>query len=384
MDPQTPSSDSATPSAAAAAATTAVTNRATRFLAACAGEPVDTTPIWIMRQAGRYLPEYQQTRKKAGDFLTLCKTPELACEVTLQPTVRLQVDAAILFSDILIPLEAMGLPLTFTEEGPKVAPVRSAEEIAALRIPAAEDCQFVMDAVRLIRRELGGLVPLIGFAGAPFTMLTYAVEGHTGKQFVATKRMLFGAPQVAHALLEKITQTTVNYLRGQVAAGAQVLQLFDSWVGILSREDFAEFAAPYVDRLLRELRPLGVPLIYFANGGGTLLEQVGKLPADVYALDWRTPISVARQRLGITQPDDRRAVQGNLDPLTLLGPVDALERRVRNILSDAPARGHIFNLGHGIVPETPVAHAQALCELVHQYGRRPSSEQSSAPTSPTR
>ena len=331
-----------------------------------------------MRQAGRYLPEYQQTRKKAGDFLTLCKTPELACEVTLQPTVRLQVDAAILFSDILIPLEAMGLPLTFTEEGPKVAPVRSAEEIAALRIPAAEDCQFVMDAVRLIRRELGGLVPLIGFAGAPFTMLTYAVEGHTGKQFVATKRMLFAAPQVAHALLDKITQTTVNYLRGQVAAGAQVLQLFDSWVGILSREDFAEFAAPYVDRLLRELRPLGVPLIYFAHGGSALYEQVGKLPADVFAVDWRLPIDVAGQRLGLGRNPNQAgrstgtAIQGNLDPGILLGPISEIERRAGEILRRAATLGcgHIFNLGHGVVPETPVEHAQALVEAVHRLGRR--------------
>jgi uroporphyrinogen decarboxylase len=343
-------------------------NQANRFLQACAGAQVDTTPIWIMRQAGRYLPDYQRTRARAGDFLTLCKTPELACEVTVQPVERLGVDAAILFSDILIPLEAMGLPLAFTEEGPKVRPVRSGEEIEALRVPEAAECGFVMEAVRLCRRELAGRVPLIGFAGAPFTMLTYAVEGQTGKQFVATKKLLFAAPEQAHLLLDKITETVIAYLRGQVAAGAQALQLFDSWVGVLGVEDFVTFAAPYVRRVLTALRPLGVPLIYFANGGAALLEEVGKLPADVFALDWRLPIGLGRQRLGIGGPGDRRAVQGNLDPMVLFGPVPELERRVRAILADAPPRGHVFNLGHGILPETPVPHVQALVEMVHRLG----------------
>lgn len=345
------------------------TSRKTRFLAACAGQPVDTTPIWIMRQAGRYLPEYRATRARAGDFLTLCKTPELACEVTLQPLDRLGVDAAILFSDILMPLEAMGLDLSFTDEGPRLQKVQSAADIAALCVPEASACGFVFDAIRLLRRELDGRgddsVPLIGFAGAPFTMLTYAVEGQTGKQFIATKRLLFASPEHAHALLEKITATVIEYLRGQIEAGAQAIQLFDSWVGILGVEDFTTFAAPYVRRILETLRPYGVPLLYFPHGGGTLLEEVGKLPADVFALDWRLPLDVARARLG--QP---RAVQGNLDPLLLLGPVAELERRVRRILEVAPERGHIFNLGHGIVPETPVEHAQALVELVHQIGRR--------------
>lgn len=325
-----------------------------------------------MRQAGRYLPDYQRTRARAGDFLTLCKTPELACEVTLQPVERLGVDAAILFSDILIPLEAMGLPLAFTEEGPKVRPVRSADEIAALRVPAAAECGFVLEAVRLCRRELGGRVPLIGFAGAPFTMLTYAVEGQTGKQFVVTKKLLFAAPAQAHALLDKITETVIAYLRAQVEAGAQALQLFDSWVGILGDEDFVTFAAPYVQRVLTALRPLGVPLIYFANGGAALLEQVGKLPADVFALDWRMPLGAARTRLGIGVDGqaDRRAVQGNLDPMVLFAEVPEIERRVRAILAQAPPRGHVFNLGHGILPETPVAHVQALVEMVHRLGAR--------------
>ena len=325
-----------------------------------------------MRQAGRYLPDYQRTRARAGDFLTLCKTPELACEVTLQPVERLGVDAAILFSDILIPLEAMGLPLAFTEEGPKVRPVRSADEIAALRVPAAGECGFVFEAIRLCRQGLAGKVPLIGFAGAPFTMLTYAVEGQTGKQFVATKKLLFAAPAQAHALLDKITETVIAYLRAQVEAGAQALQLFDSWVGILGGEDFATFAAPYVERVLTALRPLGVPLIYFANGGTALLGAVGQLSADVFGLDWRLPIGEARTRLGIGAggETDRRAIQGNLDPMVLFAELPEIERRVRLILANAPPRGYIFNLGHGILPETPVPHVQALVELVHELGAR--------------
>ena len=355
-------------------------NRANRFLLACAGAKVDTTPIWIMRQAGRYLPDYQRTRARAGDFLTLCKTPELACEVTLQPVERLGVDAAILFSDILIPLEAMGMPLAFTEEGPKVRPVRSGEEIAALRVPAAGECGFVFDAIRLIRRELGGKVPLIGFAGAPFTMLTYAVEGQTGKQFVATKKLLFAAPAQAHALLSKLTDTVIAYLRSQVEAGAQALQLFDSWVGILGVEDYATYAAPYLERVLTALRPLGVPLIYFANGGTALLPQVGKLPADVFALDWRLPIDQARTRLGIGVggESDSRSVQGNLDPMVLFAEIPEIERRTRAILAAAPARGHVFNLGHGILPETPVPHVQALVAMVHELGARAATEPTAA------
>jgi uroporphyrinogen decarboxylase len=258
--------------------------------------------------------------------------------------------------------------------------VRTAAEIAALRVPEPGECGFVFDAIRLLRRELAGRVPLIGFAGAPFTMLTYAVEGQTGKQFVATKKLLFAAPAQAHALLDKLTQTIIAYLRSQVEAGAQALQLFDSWVGILGIEDFATYAAPYIERVLTALRPLKVPLIYFANGGAALLEQVGKLPADVYALDWRLPLSTARERLGIqvADPTDRRAVQGNLDPMVLFAEVAEIERRVRAILAAAPPSGHIFNLGHGILPETPVPHVQALVELVHTLSAQPVAPAASA------
>lgn len=353
-----------------------------RFLRACRGESVDTTPVWLMRQAGRYMPEYQATRAKAGDFLTLCRTPDLACEVTLQPIERLGVDAAILFSDILVPLPAMGIPLAFTDEGPQLEPVRSAEEIGRLAVPEADACRFVYDAIRLIRQALEGRgegrVPLIGFAGAPFTLMTYAVEGHTSKQFTQTKKLLFASPEAAHGLLDKLTETVIRYLKAQVEAGAEAIQLFDSWVGILGGDDFATYAAPYVERVLTALRGLGVPLIYFAHGGSALYEQVGKLPADVFAVDWRLPLDVAGERLGLGGKTAGRssgtAIQGNLDPGVLLGPVSEIETRAGEILRRARGLGcgHIFNLGHGVVPETPVEHARALVEAVHRLGRRES------------
>lgn len=359
----------------------AIDPQQSRFLRACRGLPVDCAPIWLMRQAGRYLPEYQATRAKAGDFLTLCRTPELACEVTLQPIARLGVDAAILFSDILVPLPGMGLSLRFTEEGPQLDPVRTAADIDRLRVATPDDYRFVPEAVRLCRRHLPAHVPLIGFAGAPFTLLSYAVEGHTSKQFTHCKRLLFAAPQVAHQLLDKLTQTVITYLHAQVEAGAQALQIFDSWVGALGPQDFESYAAPYVRRILDALRPTGVPLIYFAHGGAALYPQVGRLPADVFGVDWRLPIDQARQALGMARPRSKNgrgstrfatAVQGNLDPIALLAPIPEIERRVRDILRRAPKRGFIFNLGHGIVPETPVAHAQALVEMVHRLSARSS------------
>jgi uroporphyrinogen decarboxylase len=342
------------------------------------GEPV-RTPVWLMRQAGRYMPEYRATRARAGDFLTLCRTPDLACEVTLQPIERLGVDAAILFSDILVPLPPMGIPLQFTDEGPRLEPVRAEGDVARLVVPEPDACRFVYDAVRLCRRALdektGGAVPLIGFAGAPFTLFTYAVEGRTSKQFTKSKQMLFAAPETAHELLDKLTRTVIGYLKAQVEAGAQALQLFDSWVGILGSEDFAVFAAPYVERVLTELRPLGVPLIYFAHGASALYEQVGALPADVFAVDWRMPIDVAARRLGPSRDGKKRVLQGNLDPGVLLGPIPEIERRAFDILRRAERAGfgHIFNLGHGVVPETPVEHVLALVQAVHRYRQAGSS-----------
>ena len=338
-------------------------SRSDRFLRALRGEPVDTTPVWIMRQAGRYLPEYRATRAKAGDFLTLCKTPELACEVTLQPIDRLGVDAAILFSDILIPLEPMGMKLGFPNEGPRLEPIRDEAGVRALRVPNAEETMpFVMEAVKLIRRALDGKVPLIGFAGAPFTMLTYAVEGQTGKQFAETKKLLYTAPAVAHQLLQKLTDTVADYLAAQIRAGAQVVQLFDSWVGQLAPEDFRAFAAPYVKRLVDTLKPLGAPIIYFANDGGSLLADAARLGADALGVDWRTPLDEARARTG-----DGVTLQGNLDPCLLFGPVAEIERRADDVLARARGKRHVFNLGHGILPGTPPEHAVALVEHVHRH-----------------
>jgi uroporphyrinogen decarboxylase len=344
-------------------------NRKSRFLAACAGQPVDTVPIWLMRQAGRYLPEYQATRRRAGDFLTLCTTPELAVEVTLQPVHRLGVDAAILFSDILLPLRAMGMPLTFTEDGPRLSPLDSAAAIDALRVLEPDALPEVLETVRLLRRELTDVVPLIGFAGAPFTLLTYAIEGQTGKSFVRSKRLLYAEPELAHRLLGKLTDSLIAHLTGQAKAGAQALQLFDSWVGVLSTEDYAVFGAPYVERVLTALRPLGVPLIYFPLGGLALLPQVGKLSADVISVDWRQPLPLAQRLLSSQQ-----GLQGNLEPLLLLGPLAQLEARVKRVLDDAPRRRYIFNLGHGLTPEIPPAHVEALVEMVHRLGQRPAQE----------
>jgi uroporphyrinogen decarboxylase len=335
-------------------------------LRALRGEPVDTTPIWIMRQAGRYLPEYRATRARARDFLTLCKTPELACEVTVQPIDRLGVDAAILFSDILIPVEKMGVPLTFEEgEGPRLQPVRSADGIDALRVPdPAAELPYVLETIRLVRRALDGKVPLIGFSGAPFTLLTYIVEGQTGKQFAETKRLLYTAPDAAHRLFAKITDTVVSYLAAQIDAGAQAVQLFDSWVGQLGPDDFRAFAAPYVKQIIDRLKPRGVPIIYFANDGSTLLHDAAQLGADALGVDWRLPLDEARAKTG-----PNVTLQGNLDPCVLFAPIPEIERRAADVLRRAGGRRHVFNLGHGIQPPTPPEHAMALVEIVHRLGQ---------------
>jgi uroporphyrinogen decarboxylase len=338
--------------------------RRNRFLRALDGEPTDTTPIWIMRQAGRYLPEYRATRAKAGDFLTLCKTPELACEVTVQPIDRLGVDAAILFSDILIPIEKMGVPLSFPEEGPRLEPVRDRAGIDKLRIPDPEaELGYVMEAVRLISHALRDRVPLIGFAGAPFTLMTYVVEGKTGKQFQETKRLMFTAPDAAHLLLEKLTETCALYLEAQVRAGAEVIQLFDSWVGQLGPEDFRVFALPYVKKIVDRLKPLGVRVIYFANDGTNLLADAATLGVHGLGVDWRCPLDEARKLVG-----PKVTLQGNQDPTSLFAPIPEIERRARDVLSRAGTSRHVFNLGHGILPPTPPEHAVALVEAVHRIG----------------
>jgi uroporphyrinogen decarboxylase len=286
--------------------------------------------------------------------------------VTLQPVARLGVDAAILFSDILIPLEAMGIPLSFTDgEGPRLEPVRSADDVARLAVPDPEErTRFVMDAIRLCRKSLAGEVPLIGFAGAPWTLLSYAVEGKTSKAFADSKRLLFAAPAVAHALLEKITQATILYLQAQVRAGAEVVQLFDSWAGALAPEDYRAFALPYVQRIVAAVRTQAVPFIYFCNEGATLLADAATVGADVIGVDFRVPLDQAREKIA-----GRAGVQGNLDPCALFGAPELIERRAADVLARAGDR-HVFNLGHGILPPTPVEHAQALVECVHRLSVR--------------
>ncbi|MBI5497256.1 MAG: uroporphyrinogen decarboxylase [Deltaproteobacteria bacterium] len=342
--------------------------RAERFLQACRGEQVDAPPVWLMRQAGRYLPEYQKVRART-DFLGLCKTPEWAAEVTLQPVDILGVDAAIIFSDILIPVEAMGMKLVFDDHGPGFPdPIRDEKAVDALTIPDPQDrTGFVLEAIRLTVKALGGRVPLIGFAGAPYTLLSYMVEGGSSRNFENTKRMMYTRPDLVHRALEKITETQLRYLRAQVAAGARAIQVFDSWGGHLAPDDFREFAAPYARRILDGMKDAGVPRIYFVLDGGTQLPEIQRCGADVVGLDWRTPLGWARSVLG-----ERQAVQGNLDPCALLGSQDTLRRKVKGLLDDNAGRpGHVVNLGHGILPMTPPEHARAFVEMVHELGARP-------------
>ena len=329
------------------------------FLRACRGEAVERAPIWIMRQAGRYMAEYRAVREKV-DFVTLCKTPELATEVTLQPIDALGVDAAILFSDILVPAEPMGFSLDF-QPGPVLdPPVRSAADVERIRIPDPEEMSYVYMAIRMLRRELERRVPLIGFGAAPFTLAAYLVEGQGSKNFDNMKSLMFAEPVTAHALLEKVTTTLEGYLEAQVEAGAQAIQVFDSWAGILSEADYAEFALPYATRLIAKVKKTGVPVIYFALNSAHLLDAIRGCGANVAGIDWRTNLAMASRRL-----DHKFVVQGNLDPCVLLGPKEEIARRALQVLeAGAKAPGHIFNLGHGILPHTPVENARHLVETV--------------------
>ncbi len=337
------------------------------FLKACRGEKVDYTPVWLMRQAGRYMKEYQEVRSKV-DFLTLCKTPELAAKVTLQPVDILGVDAAILFSDILIPVEAMGMHLEFSDKkGPILGdPVRTKSAVDKLVIPDTEDSMpFVLEAIKILRTELAEKVPLIGFSGAPFTLATYIIEGGSSKNFAHTKRMMYQNPGLFDSLLEKITSTVIDYLSAQIKAGAQAVQIFDSWAGILAPLDYEKVIFPHVKTAIRALKKFGVPVIYFVNDCPGLLEIVRKSGADVIGIDWRVDMAHAVKRLG-----KKVVIQGNLDPCVLFGTKEYIEERVQDIIARAhTAHGHIFNLGHGILPETPVENAIAMVEAVHKYGR---------------
>ena len=330
------------------------------FLQACRGEPTARPPLWMMRQAGRYLPEYRKVRAGVS-FLELCKTPRLAAEVTLQPIRRFGFDAAILFSDLLVPLEAMGLEVQFTEQGPSLPqPLRTVDDLARVsRFDPTKATDFVLETIRLVREQLGPETPLIGFAGAPFTVATYAIEGKTAKTFLETKKLFYRQPDLARRLLALIGETTRDYLLAQVAAGAQAIQIFDSWVGVVSPEDWDRYVFEPTAALVAAVRRTGVPVIYFANGATTILDRVGRVGADVYGIDWRIPLDEARARLG-----GAAAVQGNLDPAVLLAPVDEIERRTADVVRRGGGRGHVFNLGHGITPETPIEGVEALVRAV--------------------
>jgi len=336
------------------------------FLRACRRQRVPRTPIWMMRQAGRYLPAYRAVRARAS-FLDLCHNPDLACEVTLQPIDEFGFDAAILFSDILVTLPGMGLEVAFPEAGPKLPnPVRTSADIA--RLAVADPVPEPVEAVRRIKRALAGRVPLIGFAGAPLTMLTYAVEGGGSKDYARTKRLLFGAPSDAHALLDKLARTCAKFLAAQIEAGADCVQLFDSWGGIVSPGDFREFPLRYAKQVIAELRAgvgKDIPIIYFVNGCAPYLDDYASSGADVLGVDWRVGIDDVRRRVG-----DGVALQGNLDPGALFAPPAEIRQRVADILARAGEVGHIFNLGHGVLPETDPEHVRAMVTAVRELSTR--------------
>lgn len=343
-----------------------------RFLRALMREPVDMTPVWMMRQAGRYLPEYRATRSKAGDFMSLCQSPELACEVTLQPLERYPLDAAILFSDILTVPDAMGIGLYFeTGEGPRFErPVRSMADVKALGVPDPEqELGYVMDAVRTIRRDLQGRVPLIGFSGSPWTLATYMVEGASTKNFALAKGMLYNEPAVMHALLELLATSVTDYLNAQIRAGAQAVMVFDTWGGVLSPGAYHEFSLSYMQRivegLIRHHDGRQVPVILFTKGGGQWLEEMAETGCDALGLDWTTDLADARARVG-----HQVALQGNLDPCLLYANPERIRKGVADVLASyGTGTGHVFNLGHGIHPDIDPAHPAAMIEAVHELSR---------------
>jgi uroporphyrinogen decarboxylase len=343
-----------------------------RVLRALSRQPVDVTPIWIMRQAGRYLPEYRETRKHAGDFMTLCKTPELACAVTLQPVTRFSLDAAILFSDILTIADAMGLGLSIIEnQGPKFSrPIRRKSDIDKLAVPDPEtELRYVMDAVRLIRKELNGEVPLIGFAGSPWTIGTYMIEGGGSKEFRHAKGMLYEDPSSLHRLLALLAESVTVYLNAQIAAGAQVVMIFDSWGGALSEAAFKEFSLAYIKQIVaglnRNLDDSRIPVIVFTKGGGLWLEDIAGSGCDAIGVDWNIDIGKARQRVG-----GRVAIQGNLDPAVLYSDTSAIRSETARILAAyGRGGGHIFNLGHGIPADVDPENVAALVHAVHELSK---------------
>jgi uroporphyrinogen decarboxylase len=344
-----------------------------RFLRALRRQAVDATPVWMMRQAGRYLPEYRATRSKAGNFMNLCQNPELACEVTLQPLDRFPLDAAILFSDILTIPDAMGLGLYFEEgEGPRFQhPVTDEEAVAKLAVPDPNDeLRYVTDAVSLIRRELDGRVPLIGFSGSPWTLATYMVEGGSSKTFSCIKGMMYSRPDLLHRILAVLAESVSVYLAAQIEAGAQAVMVFDTWGGSLSPATYREFSLAYMTKIVEKLKAdattRDVPVVLFTKGGGQWLELMADSGCDALGLDWTTDLSDARARVG-----DRVALQGNIDPCVLYAPPDTIREQVAMTLASfGKGNGHVFNLGHGIHPAVNPEHAAALVEAVHELSRQ--------------
>jgi uroporphyrinogen decarboxylase len=340
--------------------------RNSTFLRALLRQPVERTPVWIMRQAGRYLPEYRVTRAKAGSFMQLCKTPELACEVTLQPLARFPLDAAIIFSDILTIPDAMGLGLSFqTGEGPCFEhPIRTAQDIARLGIPDPnDDLNYVMEAIRLTLSELDNKLPLIGFAGSPWTLACYMVEGSGSKTFSQIKALMYAQPELLHQLLTILAKSVVAYLNAQIEAGVHAVMLFDTWGGLLSTRDYQDFSLYYMAQIVADLKRQSthVPVILFTKGGGQWLNLQAQSGCDALGVDWTIDLKTARQQVG-----DQVALQGNLDPAALYAAPERIRAEVANILASyGSGHGHIFNLGHGIYPDVPVEHVAALVDAVH-------------------
>jgi uroporphyrinogen decarboxylase len=350
------------------------------FVRACKCQPVDRTPVWFMRQAGRYMPEYRAVRKQHS-LLEICKKPALAAEVTITAAEILGVDAAIIFADLLLPLEVMGLPFHFsTGEGPVIEkPVRTKDDIATLRTDRAGDLGYVSEAVNLVAKHFADRVPVIGFCGAPFTLASYMIEGGGSRNYVHAKKMMYNSAADWDALMRKLVVVTSAYAAEQVRAGADVIQIFDSWVGCLSVEDYCRYVLPHVTGMVKQLQKTGAPIIYFGTDSATLLPAMKETGAEVIGLDWRIPLDEGWARL-----DHRPAVQGNLDPVLLFAGWKELKSRAEDILCRAAGRpGHIFNLGHGILPETPVDNVKNLARFVQEYSSPASGSRSSASGSRT-
>jgi uroporphyrinogen decarboxylase len=339
-----------------------------RFLRACRREPVDATPVWFMRQAGRYMANYRELRKRYS-LLELCRTPELATEVTLQPVEAIEVDAAILFSDLLLPLEPMGIPFDFIKgEGPSISkPIRTVADVDAVRpFEPREALGNVLEAIRMIKRALGDRVPLIGFAGAPFTLASYAIEGGHSNNFALTKGLMYQEPAAWHRLAARFADLVADYLVAQIEAGVDAVQVFDSWVGALNAADYREFVLPHTRTIFAALAGRGVPTIHFGVATGEIFGEIREAGGDVIGADWRVPLDQAWARIG-----HDRGIQGNLDPTLLLGPLDRLKAGVDDVLRRAGGRpGHVFNLGHGILPPTPLEHVQEVARYVHAQSAR--------------